>query len=166
MPALTYLSLGSNLGNRESNLHDAIARLQAIGRVAAVSAFYETAPVEFTEQPWFLNCVVALETNMAPRELMAAVLAIEQEMGRHRTEQKKGPRTVDIDILLFDDQVVNSPDVTIPHPALHQRRFVLQPLAEIAPDAIHPVLHKTVRELLAALPAGQAVRKWVEHAEE
>jgi len=154
----TYLSLGSNIGNRENHLYDAIARLQAVGRVVAVSSFYETEPVEFTEQPWFLNCVVSLETAETPAQLLATLLAIEQEMGRVRN-QKKGPRTIDIDILLLGDTILDSPELTIPHPALHQRRFVLEPLAEIAPDVQHPILKKTIRRLLEELPAGQTVRK-------
>jgi 2-amino-4-hydroxy-6-hydroxymethyldihydropteridine diphosphokinase len=158
MPALVYLSLGSNVGDREIQLRDALGRLAANGRVVAVSSFYETEPVEFTDQAWFLNCVVGLETTETPEHLMMALLQIEQQMGRQRI-QKKGPRTIDIDILLFDEAIVDSPALTIPHPAMHQRRFVLEPLAEIAPEVRHPVLKKTVRELLDALPAGQEVRK-------
>ena len=158
MPKLVYLSLGSNVGDREAQLRDAQTRLAATGRVAAVSSFYETEPVEFIEQPWFLNGVLALETNQPPQELMAAILRIEREMGRRRL-QKKGPRSIDIDILLFDDTIVDSKDLTIPHPAMHQRRFVLEPLAEIAPEVSHPVLKKTIRALRDALPPGQAVRK-------
>ena len=158
MPALVYLSLGSNVGDREIQLRDALGRLAANGRVVAISSFYETEPVEFTDQAWFLNCVVALETTETPEQLMMALLQIEQQMGRRRI-QKKGPRAIDIDILLFDEAIVDSPALTIPHPAMHQRRFVLEPLAEIAPEVRHPVLKKTVRELLDALPAGQEVRK-------
>jgi 2-amino-4-hydroxy-6-hydroxymethyldihydropteridine diphosphokinase len=158
MLTLVYLSLGSNVGDREAQLRDALARLGAAGRVAEVSSFYETEPVEFTEQPWFLNCVVALETIKTARQLMAAILRIEQDMGRRRLENK-GPRAIDIDILLMGDTIVDSKQVTIPHPAMHQRRFVLEPLAEIAPDQLHPVLHKTMRELRDALPRGQAVKK-------
>ena len=153
-----YLSLGSNIGDREAQLRDAIARLGSVGRVVAASGFYETEPVEFTEQPWFLNCVAALDTNKTPQQLMAAILGIEEEMGRKRV-QKKGPRLIDIDILLFDQAVVESKEITIPHPAMHQRRFVLEPLAEIAPELLHPVLKKTIRQLLDALPGGQAARK-------
>jgi len=155
---IVYLSLGSNLGDRAAQLRNAISRLAAAGRVAEVSSFYETEPVEFTDQPWFLNCAAALETSLAPPQLMAALLNIEQEMGRRRT-QKKGPRTIDIDILLYGDAIVDSVAVKIPHPAMHERRFVLQPLAEIAAWARHPVLKRTVREMLADLPVGQAVRK-------
>ena len=155
---LAYLSLGSNMGDRETHLHEAIARLQSEGRVVSVSSFYETEPVEFTEQAWFLNCALTLETTRTPQQVMSAILTIEQEMGRQRI-QKKGPRMIDIDILLFSDQIIDSPDLTVPHPAMQNRRFVLEPLAEIAQGVRHPVLKKTIRESLDALPAGQTVRK-------
>ena len=158
MPQLAYLSLGSNVGDRVAHLRDAIARLESIGRVVSVSSFYETEPVEVTDQPWFLNCAVGLETALTAEQLMARLLQIEQERGRRRV-QKKGPRTIDIDILLFDDLILDSPDVTIPHPAMQERRFVLEPLAEIAPEARHPASKKMIGELLAALPPGQVVRK-------
>jgi 2-amino-4-hydroxy-6-hydroxymethyldihydropteridine diphosphokinase len=158
MAHLVYLSLGSNVGDREAQLQEARAKLAAVGRVVAESSFYETEPVEFTQQPWFLNCVLALETSKTPQELIAAVLRIEVEMGRRRM-QKKGPRTIDIDILLFDDTIVDSKELTIPHPAMHQRRFVLEPLAEIAPELLHPVLKKTIGELLDSLPPGQVVKR-------
>jgi 2-amino-4-hydroxy-6-hydroxymethyldihydropteridine diphosphokinase len=106
---------------------------------------------------------VALETTRTPEQLMAAILNIEHEMGRQRI-QKKGPRIIDIDILLFGDLILDSPPLTIPHPAMHDRRFVLQPLAEIAPAVQHPVLKKTVRELLDTLPAGQTVRRVIAKA--
>ncbi len=159
MPALVYLSLGSNVGDRAAHLRGAIALLELEGRVVSVSSLYETEPVEFTDQAWFLNCAVALETTESPEQLMAAILRIEQQMGRQRI-QKKGPRTIDVDILLFGDKILDSPALTIPHPAMHERRFVLEPLGEIAPEARHSVLKKTIRELLDALPAGQLVRKY------
>jgi 2-amino-4-hydroxy-6-hydroxymethyldihydropteridine diphosphokinase len=158
MPNLVYLSLGSNVGDREAQLQDALAKLAAVGSVVATSSFYETEPVEFTRQPWFLNCAIALETNKTPEQLMAAILRIEEEMGRRRV-QKKGPRAIDIDILLFDDTIVDSKELTIPHPAMHQRRFVLELLAEIAPELLHPVLKKTIGELLDSLPPGQVVKR-------
>jgi 2-amino-4-hydroxy-6-hydroxymethyldihydropteridine diphosphokinase len=158
MNTLAYLSLGSNIGDREANLRDAIARLETLGRIAAVSSIYETEPVEVADQAWFLNCVVALETSHAPESLMKELLSLEREMGRERI-QRKGPRTIDLDIVLFGDLVINSPTLTLPHPAMHQRRFVLEPLAEIAPDAWHPGLKKTARQLLDELPAGQVVRR-------
>jgi 2-amino-4-hydroxy-6-hydroxymethyldihydropteridine diphosphokinase len=155
---LAYLSLGSNIGDREAQLRQAIARLEATGKITAVSSFYETEPVEFTQQPLFLNCAAGLETSLAPEELMSRLLKIERELGRERV-QKKGPRTIDIDILLFGDLVMSSPELTIPHPAMADRRFVLQPLTEIAAEGVHPVLQKTVRQLLAEFPPGQNVWK-------
>lgn len=158
MTTLVYLSLGSNIGDREGNLRDAISRLGGCGPVMAVSSFYETEPVEFTEQDWFLNCAVALETSLDAAALMKQLLKIEQEMGRKRA-QKKGPRVIDLDILLFGDLVVETSELTIPHAAMASRRFVLEPLAEIAAEARHPVSGKSVRELLEALPGGQLVRR-------
>jgi 2-amino-4-hydroxy-6-hydroxymethyldihydropteridine diphosphokinase len=157
---LVYLSLGSNLGDREINLRTAIEKLRTIGNPVAVSSFYDTEPIETASQPWFLNCAVKLDTEKMPRQLIAAILALEQEMGRQR-KQPKGPRTIDIDVLLFGSSVIALPSLTIPHPKLHQRRFVLEPLAEIAPDARHPVFKRTIRELRDALAPGQTVRKVV-----
>jgi 2-amino-4-hydroxy-6-hydroxymethyldihydropteridine diphosphokinase len=156
---LVYLSVGSNVGDREANLQDAIRRLGAIGKVVTISSLYETEPVDVTGQPWFLNCALALEVEKMPKQLLAAVLQIEHDMGRRRV-QKKGPRAIDIDILLFGTSVIDTKDLTIPHPAMHERRFVLEPLAEIAPDERHPVFKRTIRELRDALPPGQALRRW------
>jgi 2-amino-4-hydroxy-6-hydroxymethyldihydropteridine diphosphokinase len=153
-----YLSLGSNLGDRAANLRAALAPLEAAGRMLTVSAFYETQPVEVTDQPWFLNCVAALETERTPGELLRAVLRVEAEMGRLRM-RNKGPRNIDIDVVLFGDAVVDEPGLKIPHPAMHRRRFVLEPLVEIAPEARHPVLGKTARELLEELGNEQTVRR-------
>jgi 2-amino-4-hydroxy-6-hydroxymethyldihydropteridine diphosphokinase len=158
MPHLVYLSLGSNIGDREAHLREAIRRLESTGKLRSLSSIYETEPVEFTDQPQFLNCAVALETSSTPEQLMLQLLTIEKAMGRQRI-QKKGPRTIDLDILFFGDEIVDTPGLTIPHPAMQHRRFVLEPLAEIAPDAMHPGLRKTVRELLEELPSGQSVRR-------
>jgi len=146
-----YLSLGSNIGDREKNLRAAIAKLSELGEIAAVSSFYETEPVDFTAQPWFLNCAVAIRTKLMPELFLSKIQMFEQQLGRRRI-RPKGPRNIDIDILLFDDSVISTPELQIPHPAMHERRFVLEPLAEIAPELQHPVLKKTVRELLQTLP--------------
>lgn len=156
MEKTVYLSLGSNLGDRAQNLQAAIQRLRAIGEVVAVSGIYETEPVGNVHQPWFLNCAVNLRTEKMPRQLLAAVMEIERTLGRRRLVAK-GPRTIDIDILLFGSAIVDLPTLVIPHPALHERRFVLQPLVEIATAVRHPVFKRTIRELLDALPLGPPV---------
>jgi 2-amino-4-hydroxy-6-hydroxymethyldihydropteridine diphosphokinase len=153
-----YLSLGSNVGDRAVNLREAIQRLQQVGTVAAVSSFYETEPVEFTAQDWFLNCVVLLETEKMPAELLKSVLDVERAMGRRRAENK-GPRNIDIDILLYEGAIVEQKGLTIPHPSMHERRFVLEPLAEIAADVHHPILKKSAQDMLDGLAPGQIVRK-------
>ena len=158
MHDLVYLSLGSNIGDRAANLNAAIDRLRVLGEVVAVSSFYETEPVEFIAQAWFLNCAVALDTEKTPQQLLAGIVDIEQQLGRRRG-RKKGPRIIDLDILLFGNSIVDDPGLTIPHPAMHERRFALEPLAEIAPDALHPVLQQTIRELRDALPSEPVVRK-------
>ncbi|MBZ5567575.1 MAG: 2-amino-4-hydroxy-6-hydroxymethyldihydropteridine diphosphokinase [Acidobacteriia bacterium] len=159
MRKIAYLSLGSNIGDRQANLRRAIERLSELGEVTAVSSYYETEPVDFLVQPWFLNCALALATDQMPRQFLAALQRIERELGRKRL-QPKGPRVIDLDILLFGSSVVETAQLTIPHPALHERRFVLEPLAEIAPEVRHPVFKRTIRELRDALPPGQRVKRW------
>jgi 2-amino-4-hydroxy-6-hydroxymethyldihydropteridine diphosphokinase len=147
-----YIALGSNLGDRERTLHSAIASLRQLGSVAAASSFYETAPVGMVEQPHFLNAVVALRTTLSPQELMAALLRIEQQHGRDRSASvPKGPRTLDLDLLSYGDVVVETPTLTLPHPSIAERRFVLAPLTEIAPRWRHPVSGKTAADLLAEI---------------
>jgi 2-amino-4-hydroxy-6-hydroxymethyldihydropteridine diphosphokinase len=143
-----FLSLGSNLGDREGNLRTAIEYLP----VSRVSPIYETEPVDYTDQPWFLNQVAEIETELSPIELLAATSRIEYDLGRVRSVPR-GPRTIDIDILLYGDRIVNTPDLRIPHPRMAERRFVLAPLADLAPDLKHPVTGRTIREMLAAAPA-------------
>jgi 2-amino-4-hydroxy-6-hydroxymethyldihydropteridine diphosphokinase len=157
-----YLSLGSNLGDRATNLRNALAQLDAGASLLAVSSLYETQPVgvatDAPDQPWFLNCVASIQTEKTPLELLQLALQIEAAMGRLRM-RKHGARNIDIDIVLFGNRAVDQPGLKIPHPAMHQRRFVLEPLVEIAPEALHPELGKTARELLAELASGQIVRR-------
>jgi 2-amino-4-hydroxy-6-hydroxymethyldihydropteridine diphosphokinase len=146
-----FLSLGSNLGDRQSRLNEALNRLETGGvHVVSRSSIHETDPQDFLDQPRFLNMAVEVETDLTPRELLAAIQKIESEMGRQRTIPK-GPRTIDIDILFYANQTTSVPGLEIPHPRLTERHFVLDPLSEIAPDLRHPVTGKTVRELRAAL---------------
>lgn len=146
-----YLSLGSNLGDRGANLREAIARLAPDVRVLRVSPVYETEPVDYTDQAWFLNLVVEAETELAPAELLARTAAIELALGRVRTVPN-GPRTVDIDILFYGGAVLATPEMEIPHPRMAARRFVLAPLADLAPDLRHPGTRRTIREMLQAAP--------------
>ncbi len=153
-----YLGLGSNVGNRERNLRAAIERLAAPDlRILRASPVYETEPVDYTEQGWFLNQVLEAETGLFPMQLLARTSRIERELGRVRTVAK-GPRTIDIDILLYGRAVVRSAKLEIPHPRMVERRFVLAPLADLAPDLRHPVTRQTVAEMLNAAPA-QAIRR-------
>jgi len=154
-----YLSLGSNLGDREANLRRALEHLESEHvRVLRRSSIYETEPQDLREQPWFLNLVVEAETSLSPDELLTKIHVIEAQLGRKR-EVPKGARTIDIDLLFYDNAVVATPELQIPHPRLAERRFVLEPLAELAPQLRHPVAGRTVVEMLSAV-AGQKIRLW------
>ena len=148
------IALGSNLvsefGDREANLREAVQRLGELGEVKAVSSFYDTDPVGYLDQPRFLNGAVVLETSLVPLELMRALLEIESVMGRERVITK-GPRVIDLDLLLYGNRVMSTAELTLPHPEMQKRRFVLEPLNEVAGEWVHPVLGVTVREMLARL---------------
>jgi 2-amino-4-hydroxy-6-hydroxymethyldihydropteridine diphosphokinase len=177
--SLAAIALGSNLessfGDREANLGEAIRLIRSLGEVTAVSSFYETEPVGFLAQPWFLNGALLLATDLEPLVLLWELLAVERAMGRERVGAvAKGPRVIDLDLLLYfrrdgfkrdgfndverdaidqdrGDVVMETKELVLPHPEMQMRRFVLEPLAEIAPDMVHPVLELTVRELLTRL---------------
>ena len=158
MTIRVYLSLGSNLGDREKNLRDAIAALPgADARVTRVSSLYETEPVDFLDQPWFLNCAVEVETQLPPPELLRSVRTIESRLGGKKAFAK-GPRLLDMDILVYGDVTIDTLELQLPHPRMTQRRFVLAPLAEIAPALRHPSWTATPAEMLARLEDRSAVR--------
>jgi 2-amino-4-hydroxy-6-hydroxymethyldihydropteridine diphosphokinase len=174
MRGLAAIALGSNLesrfGDPEANLREAVRRIEALGEVRAVSSFYDTEPVGYLAQPRFLNAALVLETELGPQELMRELLGVERAMGRIRGGREregaiakgaivKGPRVIDLDLLLCVDQngrdvVMATDELTLPHPSIEERRFVLEPLAEIAPEWVHPVLGMTVREMLERLERG------------
>jgi 2-amino-4-hydroxy-6-hydroxymethyldihydropteridine diphosphokinase len=152
-----YFSLGSNLGNRQENLDRALKLLSERMRMGKISSIYDTESIGNVDQPRFLNLACEAFTRLAPEGLLALVKAIEQKMGRYsRTGE---PRVIDIDILLYGDRVVDNPNLVIPHPKMAERSFVLVPLTEIAPDVIHPVLKKTIKELNKAIKEVQGVMK-------
>lgn len=158
--ATVYLSLGSNKGARAQYIARAIVALAEHGvNVIQKSSLYETEPVETSSKSWFLNCVIEAETKLLPPQLMHTLLDIERSLGRRR-RVLRGPRFIDMDILLYDDRVVNTDHLKVPHPRMAERRFVLVPFAEIAPETRHPVYNKTVTELLAETPDRSEVKPY------
>jgi 2-amino-4-hydroxy-6-hydroxymethyldihydropteridine diphosphokinase len=156
----TYLSLGSNVGERAKNLRDAVAALGSAGiQVVRVSSVYETEPVDYSDQAWFLNMALEVETESGALELLRTLRQIETQMGSKKL-MAKGPRLIDMDILLYGDQVIDTPELQVPHPRMHLRRFVLEPLAEIAPNVRHPVSGQSATEMLARTSDKSVVRKF------
>jgi 2-amino-4-hydroxy-6-hydroxymethyldihydropteridine diphosphokinase len=156
MPETAAIALGSNLpstfGSPRDNLREALRRMALLGRVIAVSSFHTTEPIGYLDQPRFINAAALLRTGLPPLDLLHALLAIEADMGRNREGvPAKGPRVIDLDLLLYSDTVMATPELTLPHPAMHERLFVLEPLAEIAANMHHPVLRKNVAELRTTL---------------
>jgi 2-amino-4-hydroxy-6-hydroxymethyldihydropteridine diphosphokinase/dihydroneopterin aldolase/2-amino-4-hydroxy-6-hydroxymethyldihydropteridine diphosphokinase len=158
MSVIAYIGIGSNIGDKTANCQTAVECLAEAGQVISVSSFYYTEPVGYKEQEDFINAVAILETNRSPVELLAICHVIEDRLGRRRTV-RWGPRTVDLDIILYGDLVVNRPDLVIPHPLMAVRKFVLAPLVEIAPEVMHPVLNKTMIQLLRELQNTHTVMK-------
>lgn len=159
MEATAYLGLGSNVGDRLDNLRRALLLLHKSAPIEVVSSIYETAPWGFLEQPPFLNAVCRVRTTLGPQRLLREMQRIERTLGRQRL-QLWGPRTVDLDLLSYDDRLIESEDLTVPHPLLHERAFVLVPLAEIAPDWTHPRSGKRASELLARVNGREGVVLW------
>lgn len=154
-----YIGIGSNEGDRFTNLHNAIGMLVQECTVGRISSIYETEPEGYADQPDFLNCVVEINTDIGAHQLLQALKGIEMIMGR-QPSFLNGPRIIDLDILLYGDSVINSDELTIPHPRMHERAFVLIPFNEIAPGCMHPDLHKTINELLGELNERKEVKKW------
>ncbi len=148
-----YLGIGGNMGDTRSILRRALALIEVrgLGRVQAVSRLYSTEPVGYQDQPWFLNAAAAVDTERSPRDFLDGLRAIERELGRPDERVKNGPRPADLDILLWEDTIIDEEGLGVPHPAMHERSFVLEPLAEIAPDAMHPALNVTVEEMRSVL---------------
>jgi len=143
---MVFLGLGSNIGDKEEHIRKALTSLSNICNVRRTSNLYLTEPVGYTEQDWFLNCVVEVETDVDPKKLLSSIKSIERKLGRKKTV-KNGPRIIDIDILFYGVCVVNSKNLVIPHPLLQERLFVLQPMMDLNPGFVHPVLKKTIYEL-------------------
>ncbi len=153
-----YVGLGANLGDRLATLRGAFHRLAELGPISAVSPIYETAPVGFAEQPSFLNAAIGLVTELEPQEVLVGLLHIEEHFGRERTFPN-APRTIDLDLLLYDDAVIARPGLIIPHPRLHERPFVLVPLNDIAPDLRHPLHEQTIQDLLRRMGPIRGVQR-------
>jgi 2-amino-4-hydroxy-6-hydroxymethyldihydropteridine diphosphokinase len=154
-----YIGIGSNEGDRFTNMYNSIGLLVQECDIVKISSIYETEPVGYKDQPYFLNCVVEVNTELRPQQLLQELKSIEMMMGR-APSFINGPRIIDLDILLYGDTVIDTAELVVPHPRLHERAFVLIPFNEIAPELVHPVLHKTIKELLNELKDGGVVKHW------
>lgn len=156
--AEVFIGIGSNLGDKEQNVRKAISFINEKCKILKMSSLYETEPVGYKEQEWFLNCAIKAETKLEPDELLDFLQSIEKRLGRAKTI-KNGPRTIDLDILFYADKKINKPELVIPHPRLHERLFVLAPLKEICPDFIHPISKKSIDELYTFANNPEIVKK-------
>lgn len=154
-----YISLGTNIGNRQQNLETALHEIAAFSTITKKSSIYETEPVGYKPQPDFLNMVIEIDSELTPSELIIKLCEIEHKMGRVK-EIQNGPRIIDLDILLYNDSVINHPDLIVPHPRLVERQFILRPLLEIAPNIIHPILNQDIETLSKILPTTSKVTLW------
>ncbi|MCP3921357.1 MAG: 2-amino-4-hydroxy-6-hydroxymethyldihydropteridine diphosphokinase [Desulfobacterales bacterium] len=151
-----YISIGSNIGNKEDNCKRSIKALKELDKVKSVkkSFFYKTSPVDYEDQDWFINCAVEVETDFSPNELLKAIHSIEHKMGRKR-DLRYGPRIIDLDIIFFDDHIIESEDLIVPHPRMHERFFVLQPLKDLNGNFNHPVLKKSIDQLIENISSSE-----------
>ncbi|MDX9789091.1 MAG: 2-amino-4-hydroxy-6-hydroxymethyldihydropteridine diphosphokinase [Desulfobacterales bacterium] len=152
-PHNVFISIGSNIGDRKANCLNGILSLSGLEGVIIkkTSQFYETEPVDYRDQDWFVNAALRLKTVLSPFDLLDALKRVEKKVGRKENPVRFGPRVLDLDIILYDDLVLSAPNLIIPHPRMHERRFVLKPICDIAPDTVHPVMQRTIRQLLNAL---------------
>jgi 2-amino-4-hydroxy-6-hydroxymethyldihydropteridine diphosphokinase len=157
--ARVFLGLGSNIGDKQQHIRKAISLISELGTLHKISHLYLTEPVGGIKQEWFLNCAVEIETSLHPEKLLSLVKSIERKLGRKKTV-KNGPRSIDIDILFYGDFLVNTKNLVIPHPLIQERRFVLQPLMDLDPFFIHPVLKNTIQELYQSCPWAEKVQRY------
>jgi len=158
--SIAYIGLGSNVGDKADNIKKALEILDQFDglKIVKVSSFYETEPVGYEDQDWFVNAVAKIETTLTAEQLLSIFKRAEKQIGR-KDRVRWGPREIDLDLLFYDQIIVNTNDLIIPHPGLHERAFVLAPLAEIAPDFVHPIIKKTIAELLAGLRSQKVVKQ-------
>ncbi len=160
---MIYISLGTNIGNRYQNLLTAIQEIKKTGEIIKKSSIYETEPIGLKKQSNFLNMIIKIKTNLSPIELIFCLQEIEHKMGRNKEKElKNGPRIIDLDILFYKKEIIKNKNLKIPHPKLHKRNFILTPLKEISPNLIHPILHKSIKDMHNAKVKSQNVKIWTQ----